>query len=197
MATNLYSTALQEKSFRLKMKALLLQRFGKKDGSDSFGRGGVADEGDSSDLLAIIDEGNSNQKNEVEDVTIFGCLPPASNDENETKNLRGLVRDILDNVYYQRLILLCIVISCVVLVLDSPIPEYSRIDKSLAEALNNATFAIFVIEMVLKLLDRGIFWEHPQAYFRVGWNVLDFIVVLAQALDMSGLFKVRTSGEVE
>ena len=68
----------------------------------------------------------------------------------------------------QRLILLAIVISCVVLVLDSPIPEYARIDKDLAEGLNNATFAIFIIEMVLKMLDRGIFWEHPQAYFRVG-----------------------------
>jgi hypothetical protein len=34
------------------------------------------------------------------------------------------------------------------------------------------------------MLDHGLFWEHPKAYFRVSWNVLDFIVVVAQALDM-------------
>jgi hypothetical protein len=31
-------------------------------------------------------------------------------------------------------------------------------------------------EMVAKILDRGIFWEYPQAYFRVGWKM--YVTVL-------------------
>ena len=143
--------------------------------------------GESNDLLALMDEGSKLKSEiEVDDVVIFGCLQPASNDndETETKNLRGLVRDVLGNFYYQRLILLAIIISCVVLVLESPIEEYSLIDKTLANNLNTATFVLFLLEMILNMLDHGLFWEHPKAYFRVSWNVLDFIVVVAQALDM-------------
>jgi len=189
---------LQEQSFRQKMIASLRQRLGNKnededDSSDALPKA----QGDSHDLLALIDDDSQRKGDEeFDDVLIFGCLPPANqDDETETKNLRGLVRDILDNVYYQHMILLTIIVSCVVLILDSPIPEYSNIDKNLADSLNTGTFVLFVLEMVLKILDKGLAWEHPQAYFRVGWNVLDFIVVVAQALDMmdalSGLKTLR------
>ena len=175
-------TELQEKSFRNSMLASLKQRLGKKDSDHEHAK---ETGGESNDLLALMDEKSKMKPQyDVEDVVIFGCLQPASNDETETKNIRGLVRDVLGNIYYQRLILLSIVISCVVLVLQSPIEEYSRIDKDLATNLNTGTFVLFLLEMVLKILDRGLFWEHPQAYFRVSWNVLDFIVVVAQALDM-------------
>ena len=67
---------------------------------------------------------------------------------------------------------------------ESPIPEYSHIDPEHASYLNLVTFVVFLLEMILKILDKGLFWEHPQAYFRVGWNLLDFIVVLAQAFEI-------------
>ena len=176
---------LQEKMFRSEVFSMLKVRFGADRHDDGNHNSGGVGDGDADDLLALMTD--DNQYEDIEDVTIFGCLPPPIDDGSDTKNLRGLVRDVLENAWYQRLILFAILVSCVVLVLDSPIPEYSRIDKELANTLNLWTFIIFILEFVLRLLDKGIYWEHPKAYFRVGWNILDFIVVIAQALDMLNL----------
>jgi hypothetical protein len=187
---------LQEQMFNRKILNLLKVRFGDKNESEQAPTQ-QAQSSDSHDLLALMtDQDTAHYKEPEDDVKIFGCLDPPLDDENEKKNVRGLVRDILENAWYQRMILLAIIVSCVVLVLGSPIPEYSRIDKNLADTLNLWTFVVFVVEMVLRILDRGIFWEHSQAYFRVGWNVLDFIVVLAQALDMMNLLSGLTALKV-
>ena len=76
-------------------------------------------------------------------------------------------------------------VSCIVLILDSPIPRYRFMSARLANNINLSTFILHVLEMVLKMLDHGIYAEHPRAYFRVGWNILDFVVIVAQALDLA------------
>ena len=47
--------------------------------------------------------------------------------------------------------------------------------------------------MILKTADKGIFWEHLQAYFRAGWNLLDFMMVLTQAFEIVSEFGTGAS----
>jgi hypothetical protein len=181
-------TDLQESIFQQRMATNLKQRLGKKNKSQEDSN--TMQQGDSNDLLAILGKHGENSKedDDEEDVILFGCLLPPSSTGLEVKTLRGFARDILENAWYQRSILWSIIVSCVVLILDSPIPEYRRMGRDAAYYINIVTFVLHIVEMFLKILDHGIYWEHPQAYFRVSWNRLDFICILAQALDLADAF---------
>jgi len=169
---------LQLKGFEYNARLIIGGRTRSKDQQNQ-----ESDSHNYDELLSMVAKQEEMVQEEEEGGTIFGCLAPASK-PNETKNLRGLVQDVLENSNYQRLLMTSIILSCIVLILDSPIPAYSNIDNNLAQLINLITFVLFTLEMVLKILHRGIFWEHPLAYFRSGWNILDFIVIVAQALDM-------------
>ena len=48
-------------------------------------------------------------------------------------------------------------------------------------------FVIFVAEFVVKVLHHGLYWEHKLAYFKQSWNVLDFVILVFQTLDLIGV----------
>eukprot|EP00961_Rhodomonas_salina_P079994 1075224-Rhodomonas_salina.2 len=104
-----------------------------------------------------------------EDQTIFRCLPPPTPNAMQpqaSRNLRGWARDLYDNKWFENMILTCIIISTTCLAVDSPISDFSMLDPEFFWKADVALFCIFLIEFLLKLLDHGVYWEHPQAYFR-------------------------------
>lgn len=58
--------------------------------------------------------------------------------------------------------------------------------RGASEALDFAFFAVFALEFVVKVVERGLYWESKQAYFRNSWNRLDFFILLFQVLDIAG-----------
>ena len=120
------------------------------------------------------------------DVTIFGFLPPPLPNERRPyapMNFRYVVKSILENGWWQLILLATIVLSCLMLALESPIDELTLVHPSNMQKIDAALFVVFCIEFWIKILSHGIFWEHPEAYFRSAWNCLDFTILACTVLD--------------
>ena len=98
-----------------------------------------------------------------------------------------MARNIAQDPWFERGILLTILVSAIFLAMQSPIREYSTIDLAVAQYSDYVFFVIFAFEFVVKILEHGVLWEHELAYFRQGWNVLDFFILMLQLLDMIGV----------
>ena len=54
---------------------------------------------------------------------------------------------------------------------------------------NNVILGIFIVEALLKMLAR---WPKPLSYFRDGWNIFDFTVVVLALIPTTGEFAIVT-----
>ena len=59
--------------------------------------------------------------------------------------------------------------------MESPVSQYSSLSSNTSHLADYVFFAIFLLEFLLKIIDRGVYWEHPNAFFRLSWNILDFL----------------------
>jgi hypothetical protein len=127
---------------------------------------------------------------EEPDVWILGCLPPPTPnaaDPSARRNLRGYAAAIAQSTEFKRGMLVTILVSAVILALESPIPEYSSIDEKTGGRLDLVFFTIFSFEFVVKVLEHGIYWEHKDAYLTQQWNQLELVILLFQLCDIIGI----------
>jgi hypothetical protein len=151
----------------------------------------VADGDDDDDAIGFfLDEATVDIEVTADAPIFFGILqPPLPNAQfpDASKNFRAHVRDILLNQWFDRTILLTIVASAIILALESPVKEYSSLEPQVVRVADMGFFSVFAVEFVLKILDRGVYWESKRAYFKLSWNILDFFILLFQILDLFGL----------
>lgn len=86
---------------------------------------------------------------------------------------------------FERLTLIVILVTCVLLAMDSNEPGFARTRR--ARGLRGAEWffvIVFTVEMLLKVVALG-FWEAPGSYLRDPWNVPDFIVVVMSWVSLS------------
>jgi voltage-gated sodium channel len=95
-------------------------------------------------------------------------LPPGN--DNAPRNWRTRLADIAESVPVQRFITALIIVNAVTLGLETS-PTAMEVAGPLLVTIDKAVLAVFVLEIVAKLLGRGA------RFFRNGWNVFDFIVV--------------------
>lgn len=156
----------------------------------------VAEEdGEDGDLGFFLEDQNESIKYAVDAPIFCGMLkPPTPNAQfpDDPKNFRAYVRQLLLNVWFDRIILLSIFASAITLAMQSPIAEYSSLDPLVARKADLCFLSVFAFEFLLKILDTGVFWESKRAYFRVTWNLLDFFIMVFQILDVSGLSGLNT-----
>jgi hypothetical protein len=69
-----------------------------------------------------------------------------------------------------------VLISAVLMMIDSPLSDPNQWYKPLIETTNFVITIIFMTELVLKVIAMG-FILHSHSYMRDGWNVLDFVIV--------------------
>jgi len=96
-----------------------------------------------------------------------------------------VIRDSRINVF-DNFILLCICVSSICMMLDSPLrhmrhPDHG--DKAIVVMADKIFAFIFIGEMALKLLAYPLIWGQD-AYLKSGWNWLDAIVVCVSIIDM-------------
>jgi hypothetical protein len=108
--------------------------------------------------------------------------------------VRQAAIQLTDNGLFNHFIVACILLNAVMLALT----DYTRFDTSTGELRNegwrnqlNTQFepfftAIFTIECVTKIVALG-FISHRNAYLRSGWNILDFVVVVAALIEAAGV----------
>ncbi|VUZ48133.1 unnamed protein product, partial [Hymenolepis diminuta] len=66
--------------------------------------------------------------------------------------------------------------SSISLAAEDPVNEKNP-RNIILEYFDHAFTGVFTMEMILKLIDLGVFL-HPHSYFRDPWNFLDAVVVL-------------------
>jgi voltage-gated sodium channel len=89
--------------------------------------------------------------------------------------LSAACRRLVGSSWFDPLILGVIAVNALTLGLET----YSSIEASVGHALhlaNDVTLGIFVVELLLRM---GAHAERPRDFFRSGWNVFDFVVVVA------------------
>ena len=95
--------------------------------------------------------------------------------------MREKITRIVESKLFERSILVVILVNAVVLGLETSqeiMNEYGHF----LEMLNYVFITIFVIEMLLKL------YAYHLSYFRSGWNIFDFIIVVSSLIPTGGVF---------
>ncbi|MCL2468233.1 MAG: ion transporter [Micrococcales bacterium] len=95
--------------------------------------------------------------------------------------MRLRVKHLVDNPWFDRAILTVIVINAVVLGVET-VPAVMDHHEGTLTTANHVFIGIYVVEMVLKLIAfRG-------SYFRSGWNLFDFVIVMTSLAPTGGVF---------
>ncbi|KAH9426448.1 hypothetical protein DERP_011017, partial [Dermatophagoides pteronyssinus] len=92
--------------------------------------------------------------------------------------VQELVASVVFDPFMELFITLCIVVNTLFMAMD-----HHNMDKDLDDILQKGNFfftAIFAIEASLKLIALS-----PKFYFREGWNIFDFVIVILSLLDVS------------
>jgi voltage-gated sodium channel len=106
---------------------------------------------------------------------------PSTDDLEDHDSRSPLVRfcaDLADNTAFNVAIFAVIIANAVVLGMET-YPGAVREAGGLLSALNDAFLGVFVVELAIRLTAFG---GRPAGFFRSGWNVFDFVVVLAAFL---------------
>jgi voltage-gated sodium channel len=93
---------------------------------------------------------------------------------------------IVDASWFQRLVILTILIAGILAGIETDAGMVSTHGPTL-RALDAIVLGIFIVEAVLKLTSRC---PRPWDYFRDGWNVFDFTVIVLCLLPMDSQFAV-------
>jgi voltage-gated sodium channel len=99
-------------------------------------------------------------------------------------NVIDLARRIADSPSFQNLILGVIVVAAILIGVETSETLMARYGPAL-DGLELAVQAIFVAEIGIRLLAS---WPRPGAFFRDGWNLFDFGVVVTSLLPQAGAF---------
>jgi hypothetical protein len=78
--------------------------------------------------------------------------------------------------YFDAFIMVIITLSSIALAAEDPVDEGSYINSILIY-FDYAFTGVFTVEMILKVVDQGVFL-HPGSYCRDLWNILDAVVVI-------------------
>jgi voltage-gated sodium channel len=90
-----------------------------------------------------------------------------------------LCSNIANHKYFQRLILLTILLAGVVVGIQT-YKGFAQNHKDVLELLDAFILGVFTIEVVIKIVAEG---KKPLNYFRNPWNVFDFLIVAACLLE--------------
>lgn len=99
---------------------------------------------------------------------IFGAENPA----------RIAIFGLVNNKIFELVILVLILATTVSLALESPLENPDSKMNMILEYVDMGMTAVFTIEMILKIVAYGLIINGKKSYLRVGWNILDFIVVV-------------------
>lgn len=91
-------------------------------------------------------------------------------------------RNLIEHRAFERTVLCVILLAGVLVGLETSRSLMERFGEQLI-FLNHVVLSLFVAEVVLKVIAEG---RAPWRYFRVGWNVFDFCVVVACLLPSGG-----------
>lgn len=79
-------------------------------------------------------------------------------------------------------ILTLIMISTISLALESPLADPKSTKNTVLTYIDYGMTAIFTLETLAKIIAYGFVVNGPDSYLRVGWNLIDFVVVISSLI---------------
>jgi hypothetical protein len=97
--------------------------------------------------------------------------------------VRNACITIMESYVFHIVVMCTIIANCAMLAATNPL----YIDNAVGQALAVAEFvflAVYLTEMAVKMMATGLFVTRNEqtAYFRSGWNVFDFLIVIISIL---------------
>mmetsp|Transcript_2591 Transcript_2591/g.3694 ORF Transcript_2591/g.3694 Transcript_2591/m.3694 type:complete len:1759 (-) Transcript_2591:300-5576(-) len=89
---------------------------------------------------------------------------------------------LIGNKYFDRVIVVLIVISSITLAVDNPLASATSFNQRALTVIDIIFAIIFTLEAAIKVFALG-FLLHRGSYLRNSWNILDFIIVIISDLD--------------
>ena len=120
--------------------------------------------------------------------------PEPSPSGNTNEYIRWWIRwHIVTRTWFENTILVLIILNCTLIAFSNPRLSPSHWSNRLSSETELAFNLVFLIEMLLKMYALGLGFatsskathaHRPPAYFRDGWNYIDFITVVAGFLGL-------------
>jgi len=90
-----------------------------------------------------------------------------------------------ENAYFENFILTLITISTINLALENPLDNPAARKLAILQYIDYGMTAIFTLEMITKMIAFGLIINGKESYLRVGWNILDFFIVMSSLASLS------------
>ena len=94
-------------------------------------------------------------------------------------------RRLAESPTFDAAVLAAICLSTVVLAVEGPPGSLPAETLYLFERVNQVFFVVFIVEFVAKVLAFGFMFT-PNSYLKLGWNRLDFVVIVGSIIQQLG-----------
>jgi hypothetical protein len=95
-----------------------------------------------------------------------------------------LCKNISNSKWFDNFILITISISSVTLVFENPLNDPEGVTFAILQTLEYISSAIFLLEVLIKVVAMGFYFNGPDSYARKGANVLDFLIVFMSIISL-------------
>ncbi|XP_067128742.1 voltage-dependent T-type calcium channel subunit alpha-1G-like isoform X2 [Centruroides vittatus] len=109
------------------------------------------------------------------DYSLF-IFPPSN-------RLRKVCVILADNKKFDYGILVFIALNCISLAMERPTIPPDSVEREVLNAANYVFTFVFAVEMFIKVIAKGL-WYGENAYFKVGWNIMDGVLVIVSLVDI-------------
>jgi hypothetical protein len=92
--------------------------------------------------------------------------------------VRGYIGTVINNKYYDWVIVTIIIVSSVQLALDTPLLDPYSTKRQVLYWIDFMTTVVFIAECFLKIITYGLLYNGRHSYLRTPWNRLDFAIVI-------------------
>lgn len=99
--------------------------------------------------------------------------------------LRRFCYKSANNPWFDRIVLILITISTILLAVESPLDDPNSFKISVLKKIDYFMTAVFFLEMLTKIIAFGFMFCGENSYIRNGWNILDFIIVAASLFSVA------------
>lgn len=89
--------------------------------------------------------------------------------------------------YYDKFIILIIMLSSIQLALSSPRNDPNDPLAQTLEKIDMLTTLIFAVEVLLKIIAGGFYWNGKHSYLKSRWNLADFLIMILSVVSLMPL----------
>ena len=100
-----------------------------------------------------------------------------SKEGEQESRFKKVISAIVKNKYFDLAVLLLILLSSIIFTIDSPLNDPKSNLSTTLTYLDWIITVLFVLEIFLKCISYGIFFNGPKSYMRNWFNIIDVLIV--------------------